>query len=246
MTTPNNLMQKIAKAALDVGGKLEPDKKNLEQRYDYISADKIISICGKALMAQGVVVIPSITDKTFVFTERPNKSPRLDANVTFLMTISDGETEKEFQWHGCGSDYTTPDKALYKAITSGHKYFLMKLLMVGAGNEDGEHEEDDETKPARVARPIHTPAPALPPSPKTNGAPVATMSLEMAMSETASDGTKYGTFTTEQLKNRKVGLEKALKAPKQTPEQIEEYTRKLTAVKVLLAHHASQDLPEGV
>ena len=60
------------------------------------------------------------------------------------------------------------------------------------------------------------------------------------------DGTKYGTFTTEQLKQRKIGLEKALKAPKQSPEQLEEYTRKLNAVKVILAHHASQGLPESV
>mgnify|MGYP000868739983 FL=1 len=66
------------------------------------------------------------------------------------------------------------------------------------------------------------------------------------MNETASDGTKYGTFTTEQLKQRKIGLEKALKAPKQSPEQLEEYTRKLNAVKVILAHHASQGLPESV
>jgi hypothetical protein len=29
---------------------------------------------------------------------------------------------------------------MYKAITSGHKYYLMKLLNIGEGNEDGEHD----------------------------------------------------------------------------------------------------------
>lgn len=89
-------------------------------------------------------------------------------------------------------------------------------------------------------QPAPAKAPAVPPA---NGKMPA-MTLEMAMSETASDGTKYGTFTTEQLKHRKLGLEKALKAPKQSPEQVEEYQRKLTAVLTLIEHHNKQGLPE--
>lgn len=134
-----------------------------------------------------------------------------------------------------------PAQAAGSIVSYLRRYSLAAMLGIYAGGDDDANGGNQPTQ-----KPAQAPAPALPPSPKTNGKPGATMSLEMAMSETASDGTKYGTFTTEQLKNRKLGLEKALKAPKQTPEQIEEYTRKLTAVKVLLAHHASQGLPEGV
>lgn len=134
-----------------------------------------------------------------------------------------------------------PAQAAGSIVSYLRRYSLAAMLGIYAGGDD---DASGGNQPAQ--KPAQAPAPALPPSPKTNGKPSASMSLEMAMSETASDGTKYGTFTTEQLGHRKLGLEKALKAPKQTPEQIEEYTRKLTAVKVLLAHHASQNLPEGV
>ena len=53
---------------------------------------------------------------------------RWDARVEFLFHICDGTNEMVQKWYGMGSDYSVPDKALYKAITSGHKYFLSKLL----------------------------------------------------------------------------------------------------------------------
>lgn len=155
------LANRIAAASKDVGGKLNPDKRNKEQSYDYISADKIIAVCGQALAEQGVTVYPSITETTLDVLDRGNNKYRYDARVQFAMTLADDEGTFMSQWYGLGSDYTTPDKALYKAITSGHKYFLMKLLNVGAGNEDGEHENEPASAPVQTVK-------AAPPA-KTNG-----------------------------------------------------------------------------
>jgi hypothetical protein len=154
------LATKIAAASNDVGGKLNPDKRNQDQKYDYVSADKILAVCGQALATQGVVVFPGITKSEIVMTERTGKSSRYDATIELGITVTDGETEYACAWIGLGSDYMTPDKALYKAVTSGHKYFLMKLLNVGAGNEDGEHEgePEQEKKPSKPA-----PRPSYPP-----------------------------------------------------------------------------------
>lgn len=159
------LVSRIVAAALDVGGKLSADKTNTEQRYDYLSADKILSVCGQALAAQGVVVVPEITEQhidVMEYTNQYNKQMRrYDAAVTFAFHITDGAESIVSRWAGCGSDYSVPDKALYKAITSGHKYFLMKLLCVGAGNEDGEHEDEDgEKKPGN--KPAQRPAQSQP------------------------------------------------------------------------------------
>lgn len=144
----NELVIKISKASKEVGGKLNPDKTNAEQKYDYISGDKIISVCGQALANNGVMVIPSVEeDETtlYEYTDQwDKKKRRYDSRVKFSFLVTDGDTERTTSWFGRGSDYVTPDKALYKAITSGHKYFLMKLLFVGAGNEDGEHENPPE------------------------------------------------------------------------------------------------------
>ncbi|WP_395707028.1 hypothetical protein [Casimicrobium huifangae] len=128
------------------------DKRNREQGYDYISADQVLARGGNAIATAGFAIMPAISDVLLTFTERPNKSPRIDARVEFIMRVTDGSESIEDAWIGFGSDYTNSvDKAVYKAITSGHKYYLMKLLNIGAGNEDGEHDEPDAEPVRRVA-----------------------------------------------------------------------------------------------
>lgn len=206
----DKLAVKIAKAALDVGGKLSPDKRNKEQGYDYISADKILSMCGQALSSQGVAVIPTVTEKAVNIYEYANGTKRrYDASVSITFYITDGETDTTALWFGAGSDYTVPDKALYKAITSGHKYFLMKLLCVGAGNEDGEHE--DEPQPRQQAQrrnggqPIPPPDdfPDIPDEPAHQTPPPAqTNSLRPYPPETVKDRmTRYAAEMTKQGKH---------------------------------------------
>ena len=141
----SNLITKLAKAAAALGS-FTTDKRNKQQNYDYISADQVLSRVGAALANEGIMVIPAITEEVMeTVNPKPNQT-RYDVLVSLEMTITDGETELVSQWLGRGSDYSVPDKALYKAITSGHKYFLMKLFNVGVGNEDGEHEVKQSAK----------------------------------------------------------------------------------------------------
>jgi hypothetical protein len=149
------VISKIVKASVEVGA-LSPDKTNTAQNYSYISADKILERAGNALSANGVAVIPAITEESTTqvdYTDSYGKAKmRFDAVIRFTMTLTDGETQMDMAWCGRGTDFASPDKALYKAITSGHKYFLAKLLNIGIGNEDGEHEEEpaqDNTKASR-------------------------------------------------------------------------------------------------
>lgn len=162
------LYARIAIVSKEVGSLL-PDKKNLEQRYDYISADKILERAGDAMAKHGLVVIPSIVGSdvkvvtyTKTYSGKVEEKWRLDAEIYFEMTVADSDGNAITQkWVGRGSDYSTPDKALYKAITSGHKYFLMKLFNVGIGNEDGEHEvQDTDYTPVQPKRQAsHVPMP---------------------------------------------------------------------------------------
>ena len=174
------LIERITQAGLDVGGKLKADKRNNEQKYDYVSADKILSICGQALFSAGVAVLPSVTGKEvnlFEYTDSYGKAKkRYDYDIVFIMTVTDGETSLELPWAGAGSDYSVPDKALYKAITSGHKYFLMKLLCIGEGNEDGEHEQ--ETKPEPRQKQAARNAPDAPNLARPTSEPTAALRLE--------------------------------------------------------------------
>lgn len=160
----SGIAEKIAKASAIVGGRLRADARNREQGYDYISADKILAECGQALADVGVMVAPQIDAVNVVPVDRGSGKSRYDVMVNLTMTITDGETAQVCQWVGMGSDYAVPDKAMYKALTSGHKYFLAKLLNVGEGNEDGEHEEalpPSQRSPALnpVVRPIQASQP---------------------------------------------------------------------------------------
>lgn len=151
MSNNGALYTKIAKVSSLLAGKLQPDKENLQQRYRYISADLVLQEAGKAMASEPIVVVPTITAEAtehVTYTDNYGKQKsRYDSVVEFDMVVADGDGNTITQhWLGRGSDYSVPDKAYYKAITSGHKYFLMKLFNIGAGNEDGEHEELPEKK----------------------------------------------------------------------------------------------------
>jgi len=157
----NELVKKLAQASKSLGA-FQADKRNQQQKYDYISADQVLSRVGAALAENGLMIVPAIVDGEMDAV--PWKQGfRFDAVVLIEMTITDGENEMIQKWVGRGSDYGVPDKALYKAITSGHKYFLMKLFNIGVGNEDGEHEVQpaqkqatNGSKPAQQAEPMIT------------------------------------------------------------------------------------------
>lgn len=153
----STLISKIAGASIKVGA-LATDKRNAQQGYDYISADKVLERAGDALAAAGVVIVPSIVSEVTEAVKTDKGGTRYDSIVHFGMVITDGETQLEMPWCGRGSDYAVPDKAMYKAITSGHKYFLTKLLNIGVGNEDGEHDDDAEAAQA-TAKPASHNAP---------------------------------------------------------------------------------------
>lgn len=255
MSDTITLAAKICKAALEVGGKLAPDKRNKEQGYDYISADKMLAECGQALATAGVTVFPSITETAIVEVPRQGKGPRYDARVTLAFTVTDGVESFSCLWTGMGSDYTVPDKAIYKAITSGHKYFLTKLLNVGAGNEDGENEpREEEAQPAKKPAPAPTKTngkPAQPPPPddgpgdadmvgvgQSLGGQIK-MALETALNVETSDGVKYGTIPSERLSHMSGSLAKKLKAGEIPPDERETAQMKLDAIATILAHRAA-------
>lgn len=157
-----SLTSKIAAASKRVGGRLATDKTNKEQGYQYLSADAILGAGGQALAEEGVVVFPSVIDWAVNQFVTDKGKTRYDARVNYVFTVACDEEARDFVWVGLGSDYTVPDKAYYKAVTSGHKYFVAKLLNVGAFNEDGEHEDLADDIGAGITRPVMEAAPKCP------------------------------------------------------------------------------------
>jgi len=229
-TTAPNLAQKIA-AARNKLGSLKADKTNKDQNYQYISADKMLERGGDVLAEFGIAIIPSVTETVITPVDRQGKSPRLDAQLKMSFRVTDGLTEYLAEWVGCGSDYVTSDKAVYKAITSGHKYFLMKLLNVGVGNEDGEHENGDKESGAKSAATKQEPAPA-----PAKVEPVAvTINQAIIDAEMSSDGvTLYTSIPTPKLANMGNAMLKKLNAGEYTADELVEKSRKLAVIDAIL------------
>ena len=133
------LAQRLSLASLEVGGSLAADKKNSSAGagYAYISADKAAAWCGQALARQMVSVIPSIIEhkiETVTYKRNDGKDGlRYDATVTLKIRVTDGNQTETTDWFGWWSSYADPSKTLQAAVTSGYKFFLLKLLNIGEG-----------------------------------------------------------------------------------------------------------------
>lgn len=142
------LAAKVA-AAVKAVGDLAPDKVNQAERFAYRSADLILSRCGQALAAEGVVVVPAMEEVSFSIGETSKSIKRYEASIRFKFVVTDGATEWVCPFSAVGVDFSSPDRALAKATTLGHKYFLAKLLCVGVGNEDAEADTEPPPPPAQ-------------------------------------------------------------------------------------------------
>lgn len=169
MDNNGKLFERVGAVTARLAGKLAPDKTNQQQRYDYLSADLILQEVGRAMADVGLAIVSAVVGEEMASVPWKN-GERYDAAVRFEMHVCDVDGNVfSVPWLGRGSDYSVPDKAVYKAVTSGHKYFLMKLFNIGAGNDDGEHEvQPPQGAPRQNRQAPHTQR--VNPSPNGSGA----------------------------------------------------------------------------
>lgn len=133
----------IAKVAGAIGS-LSPDKKH-QQGYPYISADLVLQKAGIEMANHGLAIVPAIVSVDVKEGLSASGKTRYDAYVNMYMVVMDSVGNNiKLPWFAMGSDSSFPDKALAKAITTGDKYFKMKIFNVGIGNEEGGHDVEDD------------------------------------------------------------------------------------------------------
>lgn len=132
-------------------GSLEADKKHA-MGYPYISSERVLEVGGDAMAEYGLVVMPETVSARLEVYQSAKGGNIYVMFLTQKMNVFDRYgNEKVVMWESAGSDTQTPDKALFKAITSGYKYFLMKLLNISIGQPDGEHDDDGAKRMAETA-----------------------------------------------------------------------------------------------
>jgi hypothetical protein len=132
------------KAAQTVGKK--GTGRDGDREFPYVRAEDILAEASRVLEKQNVVVIPSVEEVELRFL----KSGGALAKVSMTFEVCDSRSEEALTkaWVGTGFDHPG-DKAAYKAITGGTKYFLASLLGIPFGTDPEEDSPSSEAEQIR-------------------------------------------------------------------------------------------------
>ena len=124
----------------DLGG-IEKDGTAPEMlgSFKFVSWDALAPKVGDAMAKHDVFILPEVLDAVTVEagqTARGKTNYRTTVRLRF--EVIGGGHSKQILWFGQGDD--TGDKSLQKAVTSGYKYFLLKLFLA-SGAEDSQFVE---------------------------------------------------------------------------------------------------------
>lgn len=113
---------------------------NHDGDFKYAKAEDVLAEASKVLEKQSVVIVPSVESVEY----RTGKTGMLAvAQLEFEVVDTKSGEALTKRWAGTGWDMPG-DKALYKAITGGTKYFLASLLGIPFGSDP----EDDGSTPS--------------------------------------------------------------------------------------------------
>lgn len=139
-------------------------------QYDYATEADVADAVRKALVAEGVVLIPSIEDvrERDVLTRKNQKE--VVTTVTMTFTFIDGENGGSLTFRMSGSGQDGGDKGIMKAISACVKYAQLKSLCLPTG-DDPEADDTPGATPAANGRRGTAPAATRREEPPPDDAP---------------------------------------------------------------------------
>lgn len=139
------LASKLAKIGYEIG-KIDKSGINREQKYNYIEYSVVAGRIRELLDKYHVIIVPSVQEVHTDEVQSKYGNKGYHYVVTMQFNIFDGEDDEGFSatWRGEATDFG--DKGINKAITSGTKYFLMRLFNI---SEKGD-EDNDSTTPEQI------------------------------------------------------------------------------------------------
>lgn len=116
--------------------------------FKFVRAADVMAEATRVLEKQGVVVIPSVEDVELRF----GRAGAI-AKVSLTFEVCDTKTEETITKAWVGTGFDKPgDKAAYKAITGGTKYFLASLLGIPFGTDPEEDAAPKDSAPSEADR----------------------------------------------------------------------------------------------
>lgn len=161
---------------------LPKDGENKFDKYNYITGDAAFERIGGIMANVGLAMLPSVVE---VQTEDGNSQAGKTMFRTVIhgqITLADSETGETWtsEWYGEGAD--RGDKSINKAMTAMMKYYLLRLFMVGSGEDADEESPEMEKQNAQ-------PQPLKPiKNPNTNQQPTHRQPPALVIPTTFADG----------------------------------------------------------
>lgn len=103
---------------------------NEDQEYSFVEEAEVVRVLRSALTKAGLSLDITTSEITLMNTIKTAAGELSNYTIKMLFVLVDTETgfSQSYPWLAMGSDQT--DKALYKAYTSGVKYFLLKNFLL--------------------------------------------------------------------------------------------------------------------
>jgi hypothetical protein len=122
-------------------------------KYHFVQEADVVAALRAGLSKRKIAFLPSVTDvqdTTIVTKSQNGEKTKLITTVRMSFQFVDGESGEVLtrEWAGRGEDAS--DKGLYKAITGGNKYFLLKCFLIPTGDDpEQESKQERSTKAQR-------------------------------------------------------------------------------------------------
>lgn len=147
MAEIKSLSAKLALIANEIGA-IAKDGKNAQQGYAYIEYAQVAAKARELQAKHGVAIIPTVDSYTAMEVKNKYGGIGYHYLIKMIFTVINAEDPEDkivSNWIGEATDYG--DKGINKAITSGVKYFIMRLYNI---SEKGEQEADAVTPEPNV------------------------------------------------------------------------------------------------
>lgn len=144
-STSKSVSAKILKMIKSVGV-IPRNGWNERFKYKFTKETDVSDALRIACCEVGLVMIPTVHDVVYSIVKSSSGADQYRASLMLKITLIDPDSGESIEMDFPGDAMDMQDKALAKAITSAHKYALIKLSMNGGG--EGDDIEHDETNNA--------------------------------------------------------------------------------------------------
>jgi len=151
MEKPKTLVGKLCEV-MGAVGHVPKHGHNAFHDYDYATEADIVDHVRDEMAKRGVLMTMEVASLDVVQPVVDGKAKQFVTTAHLIVTFHDADSPEvlSFKWAGTGQD--SGEKGLYKALTGGEKYALMKTFLIPTG-DDPERDDKTDTKAAPKAQP---------------------------------------------------------------------------------------------